>query len=210
MPRFSALSLLPLFVCAALLQLPAQCVLAQGDEHSEPEYYLYTAPGWGVSILLADDGAVGDTSSPDWEPGNLDWLWTLDDDSLSLSPIYRIEGITVGRDSETPDGVSMSGEELDIFYEEMLATLAEDANVSILESDPNYVTSTGQRWQMFHIEEYSEEDDWYYYYFSLFTTDNGVLRYVSFYYDAIDEEDELIAVLEVMEAIDPGILGSAE
>lgn len=211
MPRLSLLPLLALLACG-LYAFPASAQVDE-EEYAGPGYYVYTAPGWSVGVSLADNGTLSEAGDPDVDSRNLDWLWLSDDDVL-LYPVYQVDGAAVGRDAEHPDGIVMDDAQFDEFYDNMLTTLGEDVTLSVLESDPNHLTSDGRRWQMFHAVEVQggdtpddESDDKVLNYYSFFTLDDSVLRLVNFYYEPLSEDDDFLTAIEIMLAIDPDFEG---
>jgi hypothetical protein len=215
MPRFTVNAVLTLLAFSLML-LATEPLSAQGEGSDEYSYYTYFGPGWGVGIGLSNTGELKEAGDPGWSRDDLDWLWLTNMDDFAAWPIYQVDGGTIGRSSDSPEGIVMTDDEFDAFYEEMLNTLSADSTLQLVESDPNHVTSSGRRWQMFHSIEHQDggsaddaSDDVWLYYYSLFTLDEGVLRLVNFYYEPLGDEDDMLTALDVMLAIDPEFAGDS-
>lgn len=212
MPRLSALSLLPPFACAILL-LAVQPLCAQGDdEQGDLLYYTYTAPGWGVRIGLGSHGTLLEAGDPALQQSQLDWQWLSDEDDLALWPIYRIDGATVTASSDP--GFRVTEEAFRNSYTVMSEKLNNNPHLFLIETEENHSTSTGRHWHIFHYNESNDNgtpddssDDSLATCYSCFTSDDGIVRMVSFYYIPFGGDLDWLTAVEIYLALDPEFEG---
>src|SRR5438874_819840 len=123
MPRLARhVSSFLLLILASLAALPAVASPAGRDSaDTTPVYTAFTPNGWQLKLYLTDWGAISQPGDSGWTRDDLDFMWKVADGANTS--IYQIDGSTIGKGADNPNGKVLTDEQFSAFYDEMVADL---------------------------------------------------------------------------------------